>query len=126
MAKIQDKLYNRVIEGELLEITEEEKSKLGLGKTTLFKHQISIGASADLYDVIIINNESGKYNLDTALNKISLSIKTTVIKAGTYYMGISGQYRGPTACGLVVLNGSGVSNLDITGITYYSDFVEPL
>lgn len=41
MAKIQDKLYNRVIEGELLEITEEEKTKLGLGGgTKLYKHHI--------------------------------------------------------------------------------------
>lgn len=40
MAKIQDKLYNRVIEGELLEITEEEKAKLGLVSNKLYKHTI--------------------------------------------------------------------------------------
>lgn len=39
MAKIQDKLYNRIIEGELLEITEKEKVKLGLGKK-LYLHEI--------------------------------------------------------------------------------------
>ena len=46
MAKIQDKLYNRIIEGELLELTEEEKVKLGLGKK-LYKHTIKFHYEAN-------------------------------------------------------------------------------
>ena len=38
MAKIQDKLYNRIIEGELLELTEEEKVKLGIGTLADFSN----------------------------------------------------------------------------------------
>lgn len=34
MAKLLDTLYNRVIEGELLEITDEEVAKLGLAKAS--------------------------------------------------------------------------------------------
>lgn len=58
MAKIQDKLYNRIIEGELLELTEEEKVKLGLGGgSKIYKHEIS-GVTSDVNARIIIYSTS--------------------------------------------------------------------
>lgn len=66
MAKLLDKLYNRVIEGELLEITEEEKSKLGLGGgTKLYKHVITISRSgASSLVLSFITNSSNKMKLE--------------------------------------------------------------
>lgn len=59
MAKIQDKLYNRIIEGELLEITEAEKVKLGLGGggSKIYKHVIS-GVTTNVNNRIIIYSTS--------------------------------------------------------------------
>ena len=64
MAKIQDKLYNRVIEGELLEITEEEKSKLGLGGgTKLYKHSISVTVDNKSTTISVVSTRSTNYDL---------------------------------------------------------------
>lgn len=60
MAKLLDKMFNRVIEGELLEITEEEKTKLGLGGgTQLYLHEGTIqGDSEETYNYKIISYQS--------------------------------------------------------------------
>ena len=56
MAKIQDKLYNRIIEGELLELTEAEKVKLGIGLITQNGNTTQIGGNLDV-DGTINGNE---------------------------------------------------------------------
>lgn len=84
MAKIQDKLYNRIIEGELLELSDEEIQKLGLAKasevgTKLYRHYITYNQSLSFS--IICNKQAtfvGKSLSDVlaesdyvSLNKIS-------------------------------------------------------
>ena len=56
MAKIQDKLYNRIIEGELLEITEKEKSKLGIGHITQKGNTTEISVNLDVAGDIRVNS----------------------------------------------------------------------
>lgn len=56
MAKIQDKLYNRIIEGELLELTEKEKVKLGIGLISQKQFDTNIGGNLVVDGDITVND----------------------------------------------------------------------
>lgn len=56
MAKIQDKLYNRIIEGELLELTKKEKDKLGIGYLSQNGNTTKIGGSLEVNGSINVNS----------------------------------------------------------------------
>ena len=90
MAKIQDKLYNRVIEGELLEITEEEKSKLGLGGT-LYLHNINISLSDGTNNLGlmagIVNTSNTPMTISVSGNYAIIDFKSQPINTGYSSMG---------------------------------------
>ena len=48
MAKIQDKLFNRVIEGDLLELSDADKERAGIGGggTQIYRHNLTLTATA--------------------------------------------------------------------------------
>ena len=67
MAKIQDKLYNRIIEGELLELSDAEIQSLGLAKASevgskLYKHTVMFIVDGE--DITFIDNNSSPITLE--------------------------------------------------------------
>ncbi len=84
MAKIQDKLYNRIIEGELLELTEAEKVKLGIGLITQNGNTTVIGDNLDV-DGSITGDEIVEKSANYSIIKPTTSVlqqSTTITYAG--------------------------------------------
>lgn len=73
MAKIQDKTFNRIIEGKLLELSDEEISSLGLTKATsvvdIVKDDIDESSAGQLYSPLcsLINEAIGDGHIETGI-----------------------------------------------------------
>lgn len=69
MAKIQDKFFNRVIEGDLLELSDADKERAGIGGggTKLYKHKIVVTGNddGDLRNIKITLLSNNPDNIDT-------------------------------------------------------------
>lgn len=63
MAKIQDKLFNRVIEGDLLELSDADKERAGIGGggTQLYRHYIILTYGMYRCSLTLINSKSDAY-----------------------------------------------------------------
>lgn len=83
MAKIQDKLYNRIIEGKLLELSDKEKEELGLGNV----FSIAVSDIRNISDSILSKLKAG-----------DVVLKITGKQKHTYIVSYKGEGAGEGIC----------------------------